>query len=83
MGNEALDGVPLLIVANKQDLPDALSLNRIREIFRDTSGLIGHRDCHAVQASAVTGDGVDDSINWMVSCVKRNNDRRPPKAPDD
>lgn len=90
--NENLVGVPLLLVANKQDLPDCLSLNRIREIFKSALAVAGHssphpgmsaRDMHAVEASALKGNGIDDSINWIVSCIKRNSFNRPPRAPDD
>lgn len=90
--NENLSSVPLLLVANKKDLPDALSLNRIRDIFKSalsvaeksSTGQQGTvaREMHAVGASALKGDGIDDTINWIASCIKRNSFNRSPRALD-
>lgn len=41
------------------------------------------RDWHAVAVSALTGEGVVESINWIANCVKRNRDLRPPITQDE
>jgi ADP-ribosylation factor related protein 1 len=81
--NEQLAGVPLLLVANKQDIPESLSLKRMKEIFDSSSQSVGHRDLNSIEASALKGDGISESIEWIVNCIKRNAATRPPRRPDD
>ena len=69
---ERLTNVPLLIMANKQDLmnamdpdeiTDALSLNTLRE-----------RTWILLPCSAKTGEGLQDAMEWIVEQV---NDKKP------
>jgi len=79
IANEMLNGVPLLVLANKQDLPECMGVREVKPIFNENAHLIGQRDCMVMPVSALTGDGVDEGILWLVQCVKRNSDRRPPR----
>lgn len=79
--SEALDGVPLLVLANKQDVETSLSIPDIKTAFSDCSAKIGRRDCLTQACSALTGQGVREGIEWMVKCVVRNL-RRPPRQRD-
>jgi ADP-ribosylation factor-like protein 1 len=56
--------VPLLVLANKQDLPDAASEKDISEIL----GLakIKERDWSLFKCSATTGSGLNESMDWVV-----------------
>jgi ADP-ribosylation factor-like protein 1 len=56
--------VPLLVLANKQDLPDASSEKDISEVL----GLarIKERDWAIFKCSAVTGTGLNESLDWLV-----------------
>lgn len=78
VGNESLEGVPLLVLGNKQDIDGCLSIRDIKSVFNDTAHRIGRRDCLVLPVSALKGDGVDEGIQWMVQCVKRNTFQRPP-----
>ena len=80
IANENLKGVPLLVLANKQDLPDVMGVREVKPIFQDNDDKIGHRDCMVIPTSGLTGDGVAEGIDWMVQCIKRNVDVRPPKG---
>ena len=80
--SESLDGVPLLLLANKQDLKDCMSVSDVKEQFKDQAHKIGHRNCHVMGVSALQGDGVDEGIEWVVQNVKRNNFLRPPTQKD-
>ncbi|KAK2145918.1 hypothetical protein LSH36_647g01032 [Paralvinella palmiformis] len=82
ISSEALNGVPLLLLANKQDLQDCMPVSKVKEEFKDHAHKIGHRDCHIMGVSALQGDGVDEGIQWMVQCVKRNAFLRPPTQKD-
>lgn len=53
--NDLLSGVPLLILANKQDLPDVMGVRDIKPVFQQSGGFIGRRDCLTIPVSALTG----------------------------
>ena len=55
IGSEMLKGVPLLVLANKQDLPDCMGVREVKPIFNQASHLIGQRDCMVMPVSALTG----------------------------
>uniref|UniRef100_A0AC11BK48 ADP ribosylation factor related protein 1 n=1 Tax=Ovis aries TaxID=9940 RepID=A0AC11BK48_SHEEP len=79
--SEALDGVPILVLANKQDVETCLSIPDIKTAFSDCASKIGRRDCLTQACSALTGKGVREGIEWMVKCVVRNV-HRPPRQRD-
>lgn len=81
LSSENLDTVPLLILANKQDVLSCASVLDIKKAFHDSSVSIGSRDCMIRPVSALTGQGVNEGIEWMVKCVKRN-PYRPPRQKD-
>uniref|UniRef100_A0AAX7TW26 ADP-ribosylation factor-related protein 1 n=2 Tax=Haplochromini TaxID=319058 RepID=A0AAX7TW26_ASTCA len=98
ISSEALEGVPLLVLANKQDVPvpglfihtkhsfithalNCLSVPDIKTTFSDCAPKIGKRDCLVQPCTALTGDGVNEGIEWMVKCVVRNI-HRPPRQKD-
>ncbi|BHF68988.1 ADP-ribosylation factor protein 1 [Sparganum proliferum] len=80
--NKALEGLPLLILANKQDLDGAFPVSEVKQVFQESAHLIGHRDCSMRGASALLGDGVDDGIRWMAQKVRKNSCMRPPNTDD-
>ena len=53
-----------MVLANKQDLPDAASEKDISEIL----GLarIKERDWSLFKCSALTGSGLNESMDWVV-----------------
>ncbi|KAK7580097.1 hypothetical protein V9T40_000726 [Parthenolecanium corni] len=79
ISNENLSGVPLLVLANKQDIPQCMGVREVKPIFDQNAHLIGRRDCMVMPVSALTGDGVDEGIKWLVESIKRNKDVRPPR----
>lgn len=80
--NELLSGVPLLILANKQDLPDVMGVREIKPVFQQAGALIGRRDCLTIPVSALHGEGVDEGIKWLVEAIKRHAAVRPPREND-
>lgn len=80
--NEHLAGVPLLLLANKQDLPDCMGVRDIKPVFQQSAVHIGRRDCLVMPVSALTGEGVDEGIRWLVDAIIRNNIIRPPRLKD-
>jgi ADP-ribosylation factor-like protein 2 len=64
---ERLAGATLLVFANKQDLPGALSLSDIREALDLQSIKTHHWQIQA--CSAVTGTNLLEGINWMTTDI--------------
>ena len=55
IASELLKGVPLLVLANKQDLQDSMGVREVKPIFNQNAHLIGQRDCMVMPVSALTG----------------------------
>uniref|UniRef100_UPI00358FFCA0 ADP-ribosylation factor-related protein 1-like n=1 Tax=Myxine glutinosa TaxID=7769 RepID=UPI00358FFCA0 len=81
VSSETLEGVPLLLLVNKQDVEGCLSVPEIKTSFGESASKIGKRDCLLQPCSALTGNGVNEGIEWMVKCVVRNI-HRPPRQKD-
>jgi len=80
--SEQLINVPLLISCNKQDLDDCMTVPEIKRVFNRSIPKIGVRDCMVLACSALSGDGINESINWMKDCIIRNSLARPAKRQD-
>ena len=65
---EKLNGVPLLIFANKQDLISALTSEEISEGLNLTS--IRDRPWSIQPCSAKDGDGLQDGMEWVVENIE-------------
>lgn len=83
--NENIQGVPVLMLANKQDVPGAMTLVEIQEIFNQMVLKLEARDSKVLLISAIKGylgfisDGVQDAIEWLYLRLQRNKLERPPK----
>ncbi|KAH8673966.1 ADP-ribosylation factor family protein [Xylariales sp. PMI_506] len=80
--NSETEGVPLLILANKQDREDCVEVVRIKEglvkkVFEGDKGN-SVRDSRVLPVSALTGTGVREAVDWVRSRVKWNKESRPP-----
>ncbi|OAA67992.1 ADP-ribosylation factor family protein [Niveomyces insectorum RCEF 264] len=76
------EGVPLLILANKQDREDCVEVVRIKEglvkkVFEGEKAS-SIRDSRVLPVSALTGTGVREAVEWLRSRVKWNKESRPP-----
>uniref|UniRef100_A0A803KA07 ADP ribosylation factor related protein 1 n=1 Tax=Xenopus tropicalis TaxID=8364 RepID=A0A803KA07_XENTR len=81
ISSESLEGVPILVLANKQDVEGCLSIPDIKTAFSDCINKIGKRDCLTQACSALSGTGLNEGVEWMVKCVVRNI-HRPPRQKD-
>ena len=82
LGNEETSGVPILVLANKQDREDCVEVVRIKEGFvrrvfeGDKGGNV--RDSRVLPCSALTGTGVQEAVEWLVTRMMGNKESRPP-----
>ena len=68
--NKLLDRLPLLFVINKQDVPTAMKPSEITDAFQPSLNLLGDRRFLAIPASALKGNGINESICWIGEQVK-------------
>ncbi|VUC31469.1 unnamed protein product [Clonostachys rosea] len=62
--------IPLLILANKQDLPNARNAEQTKAFFVDSiSTSIGDRPCNVFATSVRTGEGIEDAFKWLASIL--------------
>lgn len=80
--NEDTAGIPILVLANKQDREDCLEVVRIKEGFvrkvfeGEKGGMV--RDSRVLPVSALRGTGVKEAVEWIKSRVVWNKESRPP-----
>ncbi|XP_058811613.1 ADP-ribosylation factor-like protein 2 [Topomyia yanbarensis] len=66
---ERLAGATLLVLANKQDLPGALTSNEIKDVLGLEKIETHHWVIHGV--SAVTGEKLVEAIDWLVDDISK------------
>ncbi|KAG8810508.1 hypothetical protein FRC18_004017 [Serendipita sp. 400] len=69
LASDDLKGVPVLVLANKQDLPNALDVG----ILTNTLGMQAKRDrpWYIQSCCAVSGDGILEGLDWLTKTLKR------------
>lgn len=68
VGETELDGVPVLVLANKQDLPNALTHEEISRAVMTIKEL-RHRNWCVFSACATSGDGLYDALDWLTNMM--------------
>lgn len=76
--NDGVEGVPVLMLANKQDVEGALRVEEIKEVFNKIAVKLGARDSRVLPISALEGDGVREAVDWLMVRLQRNKMTRPP-----
>ncbi|KAJ1965815.1 ADP-ribosylation factor protein 3 [Dipsacomyces acuminosporus] len=75
-----LDGVPLLVLANKQDLPDTKTLAQIKEAVNKLADYMDTREVRVMDSSGLEGTGLRLAIDWLYGRIIENRNRKPPTA---
>ncbi|KAF2402342.1 ADP-ribosylation factor family protein [Trichodelitschia bisporula] len=65
----ALDGIPLLVLGNKSDLPDKLSVDELIEALDLKS--ISHREVSCYGISAKEETNLDAVLQWLIARASR------------
>lgn len=81
VANDRLVGVPVLMLANKQDLTVAnkMDIARLKEFFNPTAEHLNAQDSKLMGISALTGDGVNEAVQWIKDRVVYNTVNKAPK----
>ncbi|KAI5298656.1 ADP-ribosylation factor protein 3 [Ascosphaera atra] len=80
--NSETAGVPILVLANKQDREDSVEVVRIKEgfvrkVFEGQEGT-QIRDSRVLPVSALMGTGVREAVEWVRTRMQWNKESRPP-----
>eukprot|EP00475_Leptophrys_vorax_P041514 TRINITY_DN78276_c0_g1_i1.p1 TRINITY_DN78276_c0_g1~~TRINITY_DN78276_c0_g1_i1.p1 ORF type:complete len:201 (-),score=39.06 TRINITY_DN78276_c0_g1_i1:19-621(-) len=67
MQEPALHKVPVLILANKQDQPDAVNADDLANLLGMTQ--VTDRKWHVHPTSAISGDGVHEALDWLAENI--------------
>lgn len=74
LSEELLCGAPVLIFANKQDLPNAISITDITDKMRLHT--ITGRQWYIQGCSATTGDGLYEGMDWLKDVLRNSSTAR-------
>ena len=78
INDDDVEGVPILILANKQDCQNALPIEGIKEIFNPIASKLNARESQVFAISALKGDGVKPAIDHLMARMQQNIAQRPP-----
>ena len=76
--SQDVEGVPVLVLANKQDREESVEIARVKEVVLEVFVGLGARDSRVLPVSALEGQGVREAVEWLRSRVKWNREARPP-----
>jgi ADP-ribosylation factor-like protein 8 len=69
MSQQTLDGIPLLVLGNKSDLPDKISVDELIDSLDLKS--IAHREVSCYGISAKEETNLDAVIQWLMKWANR------------
>lgn len=81
VSDDKLVGVPVLMLANKQDMSvdGKMDIAEIKEFFNPIAELLNAQDSKVLPISALTGEGVEEAVQWMKDRVVYNKDNKAPR----
>lgn len=66
-----LSNVPILILANKQDVPNVMKPEEIQQRLELLHGPVGKHKWTVQPSSAITGEGIPDGISWLITFIRQ------------
>lgn len=66
-----LDGIPVAILANKQDLPNAMKVEEINRELMSKRSFRGREWC-LFSVCATSGEGLYDALDWLTNIMAHN-----------
>lgn len=68
LANPLLHQAPVLVLANKQDLPGAADSQEVTEMFG--LGSVTDRAVRVIPVCAYTGQGLRESVEWIIGAIR-------------
>ena len=69
LDNPELAGIPVLVMANKQDAPGAITPHEVQARFGLQRDGGSSQPQNVLGVTAINGDGVEEGIHWLVDAV--------------
>merc|ERR1712087_530274 len=69
LAEDELRDAALLVLANKQDLPNAMSVNEVTE--RLSLNQLRNRQWYIQSTCATTGDGLYEGLDWLSNTLNK------------
>ena len=66
--------IPILVAANKQDLAGAMSPEEVKKAL-NLEKLVANRRYKVLGTSALSGEGMDEALDWIVESVQANREK--------
>jgi len=70
LNNKELSDAPILLLANKQDLTEAIDTNHITKLL--DFHMQPNRPVHIQEISAITGAGIEQGLTWLIETLPRS-----------
>lgn len=67
--DRGMSDVPILIFANKQDMPNAMKPQEIQRRLELDQGPLKQRNWLVQPSTATTGDGIYEGLSWLMTFV--------------
>lgn len=80
--NDSVEGLPILMLANKQDSgsgEDKMDLLEIKESLIPIADSLNAREATVLPVSGETGEGVKEAVEWLKTRMIRNKMNKAPK----
>lgn len=68
--DRGMSEVPMLIFANKQDMPNAMKPQEIQQKLGLSHGPLRERNWIVQPSTATTGDGIYEGLSWLMTFVR-------------
>jgi ADP-ribosylation factor related protein 1 len=79
VASDHVEGVPVVMLANKQDVEGARQVEAIKEVFNKIAERMDAQDSTVLAVSALSGEGVKEAMEWIVTRMQHNRTNRPPQ----
>ncbi|KAF2709651.1 hypothetical protein K504DRAFT_455340 [Pleomassaria siparia CBS 279.74] len=73
----AVQGSPIVILANKLDRGEAMGVEAISKAFSSVTAMIGNRACKIFGVDAISGRGVAEALGWIANQLKEGGGGEP------
>lgn len=68
--DRGMSDVPILIFANKQDMPNTMKPHEIQQRLELSHGPLRQRNWFVQPSTAVSGEGIYEGLSWLMTFVK-------------
>jgi len=72
VADQRIEGIPTLVLANKQDVENATPIESIKEAFNKHVDKMNVSETAVMPISALKGEGIVQAVNWLLIRVQNS-----------